>query len=110
VHSQLAAEYVPARYDFDHDRHVIAMEDLSDYEVWRGALNKLERHDGAAADMGIYVARVAFGTSAFGVEAKELKSRVAEALNPGLCDVRSRRTSSLASHMSMPSVTGFKKS
>jgi 5-methylthioribose kinase len=87
VHGVLAPEYVPAFYDFDHDRHVITMEDLSAFEVWRGALNRAERHDGAANDMGIYIARVAFGTSAFGVEAKELKSRVAEAVNPWLCEI-----------------------
>ncbi len=37
--------------------------------------------------MGAYVGRVAFHTSVFGVEAKELKARAAEAISPDLCEI-----------------------
>lgn len=87
AHSPLAPDLVPAFYGFDHDRYVNAMEDLSSYRVWRGALNDGERHPAAAVAMGRYVARIAFGTSLFGVEAKELKERTAEAINPWLCEI-----------------------
>jgi len=87
VHGRLAPEFVPKFFDFSHERHVLAMEDLSSFEVWRTALNKGERHFGAAEAMGRYVARVAFGTSLFGVEAKELKLRVAGAINPAMCEI-----------------------
>lgn len=86
-HSALAPEYVPAYYGFDAERFTLAMEDLSDHRVWRRALIDQHRHPGAAADMGRYVARVAFGTSLFGVEAKQLKRRVAAAVNPELCEI-----------------------
>jgi 5-methylthioribose kinase len=87
AHSSLAPELVPAFYGFDHHRYVIAMEDLSDHRVWRDALNAGEQHPAAAAAMGRYVARIAFGTSLFAIEAKELKRRVAEAMNPWLCEI-----------------------
>lgn len=87
AHGELAPEFVPALYDFDHASHVIAMEDLSSYRVWRAALNDGVRNDGAASDMGTYAARIAFGTSLFNVEAKELKARIAEAINPWLCEI-----------------------
>jgi 5-methylthioribose kinase len=87
IHGRLAPELVPKLYDFNRERYVLAMEDLSGFEVWRTALNNGERHPGAADAMGRYVARIAFGTSLFGVEAKELKGRIAEAVNPALCEI-----------------------
>jgi len=87
IHGQLAPELVPKFFDFCHERYVLAMEDLSSFKVWRTALNNGERHVGAADAMGRYVARVAFGTSLFGVDANELKYRVAGSINPALCEI-----------------------
>lgn len=70
---------------YDPERFIIAMEDLSDHWVWRGALNEGLTHDGAAAAMGRYVGAVAFGTSALALERKELAKAVAAAVNPELC-------------------------
>ena len=86
-HGKWAAEYIPELYAFDRARYILAIEDLSDHRVWRGALTDGERHDGAAGRMGRYVGRVAFHTSVFGVEAKELKARAAEAISPDLCEI-----------------------
>jgi 5-methylthioribose kinase len=86
-HGKWAAEYIPELYAFDRERYILAIEDLSDHRVWRGALTDGERHDGAAGRMGRYVGRVAFHTSVFGVEAKELKVRAAEAISPDLCEI-----------------------
>jgi 5-methylthioribose kinase len=87
AHGALAPELVPALYHFDAERHAIVMEDLSDHRVWRGALNDGERHEGAATDMGVYVARVAFGTSVLGSAAQEQKAALARAVNPELCEI-----------------------
>lgn len=87
LHSELVPDLVPRIYLFDADRYVIAMEDLSDHQVWRGALNEGRRHEGVAAAMGEYVAAVAFGTSIFAVDAEEHKQRVANAINPELCTI-----------------------
>ncbi len=86
-HGTLAPGLVPQLYGYDAARYIIAMEDLSDHQVWRHALNKGERHDGAAADIGEYVARVAFGTSVFGMAADAQKAALAAAVNPQLCEI-----------------------
>jgi 5-methylthioribose kinase len=87
VHGRLAPGLVPAMYHFDRERYVIAMEDLSDHRVWRQSLNEGRRDEGAAADMGEYVARVAFGTSVFGMDAGEEKRLLADTVNAQLCGI-----------------------
>ncbi len=87
VHGRLAPGLVPTLYDYDAERYVIAMEDLSDHAVWRHALNRGERHEGAAADVGVYVGEVAFGTSVFGMDPHEEKAALAAAVNPQLCEI-----------------------
>jgi len=85
IHSKFAKDLVPEIYDYDPDRYIIAMEDLSDHVVWRGALNSGLRFDGVAGPLGKYVASTAFGTSIFGLGQEQHKLEVARAINPGLC-------------------------
>jgi 5-methylthioribose kinase len=87
AHAAVSPEHVPALYDYDDDHHVIVMEDLSDHLVWRGALNQGLIHEGAAHDLGLYVARVAFGTSVLGLGNQEHKHAVARSMNPELCEI-----------------------
>lgn len=86
-HGELAPGLVPEIYDFDDQQYVIAMEDLSDHRVWRGALIDGLRHEGVADRMGEYVAAVAFGTSVFAVDPEVQKVRMAQAINPELCTI-----------------------
>jgi len=86
-HGDLIASAVPALYHFDDERCILAIEDLSDHQVWRSALNAGLRHDGVAERMGEYLAAVAFGTSVFAVDPEEHKQRVAAAINPELCTI-----------------------
>lgn len=81
-HGALAPALVPRLYNYDVERYILAMEDLSDHQVWRHALNRGERHEAAAADVGEYVARVAFGTSVFGMAPDAQKAALAAAVNP----------------------------
>lgn len=85
IHGELAPGLVPVLYRYDPERYIIAMEDLSDHRVWRGALIEGLRHEGAAALMGEYVAAVAFGTSILAMDPEQQKLRMAEAVNPELC-------------------------
>ena len=85
LHGRLAPGLVPQLYDYDPDRYVLALEDLSDHRVWRTALNDGLRHEGAAEAMGRYVAAVAFGTSVLGLDARERARTLAAAVNPELC-------------------------
>ncbi|MEO3808008.1 S-methyl-5-thioribose kinase [Sphaerisporangium sp. B11E5] len=87
AHGDVAEGLVPALYDEDEDRHVVALEDLSDHQVWRGRLNDAVQDEGVAEDLGRYVARVAFGTSVFGLGPYAHKAGVAASVNPELCEI-----------------------
>jgi 5-methylthioribose kinase len=77
----------PEYFGLDAERRVIAIEDLSTWTVWRSALNEGRITRGAGADLGRYVARLAFGTSAFGAAAAEVRTAASEALNVELCRI-----------------------
>lgn len=77
----------PRYFGLDADRRVIAIEDLSSWTVWRSALNEGRITPGAGADLGRYIARLAFGTSAFGAPAAEVRAGAAGALNIELCRI-----------------------
>lgn len=77
----------PRYFGVDPDRRLIAMEDLSSWAVWRTALNEGRITPGAGADLGRYVARLAFGTSVFGLPAAEVRAAAAGALNVEMCRI-----------------------
>jgi 5-methylthioribose kinase len=77
THSAITPDLVPTTYFYDEGRFIIGMEDLREFRVWRGAMIEGLRHEGVAADMGRYVANVAFGTSVFGVDPEKHKELVA---------------------------------
>ncbi|MGI9147375.1 MAG: S-methyl-5-thioribose kinase [Chloroflexota bacterium] len=85
--TRVAPEYVPRFYGLDVQRYIVAMEALLDWAVWRSALNDGRAHPEAGPDMGCYIARIAFGTSVFGLEAGAHKAQLAEAINPELCKI-----------------------
>ena len=87
VHARVAPGLVPDIYGYDTERFIIAMEDLSDHRVWRGALNDRLRHDGVAEAMGRYVASVAFGTSPLGMDPEDHKRLAASTSNGELCRI-----------------------
>ena len=77
----------PRYFGLDAERRLIAIEDLSGWTVWRTALNEGRITRGAGADLGRYVARLAFGTSVFGLPAAEVREAAAGALNVELCRI-----------------------
>lgn len=85
--TKYAAGLVPEYFGLDPERHVIAMEDLSSWTVWRTALNEGRISPAAAEAMGRYVARIAFHTSVFGLSAEAVKQAAALAINPELCRI-----------------------
>jgi 5-methylthioribose kinase len=87
VHGRVAPGVVPEIYAYDAERYLIAMEDLSDHRVWRGALNEGLRHDGVAEALGRYLAAVAFGTSPLGMDPEEHKALAAATSNGELCRI-----------------------
>jgi 5-methylthioribose kinase len=87
AHRRLVPELVPQLYSHDPVRHIIAMQNLSDHQVWRTALNNGHAHPGVAAAVGRYVGAVAFGTSLFGMGREELSEAIARTQNPQLCTI-----------------------
>lgn len=87
IHAPLAPGLVSEVLHYDHDRFIITLEDLSDHVVWRTALNQGRRHEGVAAAVGRYVAGVAVGTSALGMERESLAEHLAASVNPQLCEI-----------------------
>jgi len=87
AHAAIDPAHVPTVYDYDAERHVIAMEDLSDHRVWRGVLVGGERIDGVAAAMGRYVGGYAFETSILAMTGEDHKAALARAVNPELCRI-----------------------
>jgi 5-methylthioribose kinase len=78
---------IPAYYGVDEEQHVLAMENLMGWEIWRGKLNDGFIHRGVAAQLGVYVANLAYWTSVFALDQMEVKDRVVEAVNPELCRI-----------------------
>ncbi|GAA1859528.1 S-methyl-5-thioribose kinase [Microbacterium koreense] len=85
AHGAIRADLVVEVIGYDHDRYVLALEDLSDHRVWRGALNDGEYHDGVAAQLGEYVAGVAVGTSVLGMDRGDVAEAMARSQNAELC-------------------------
>jgi len=73
--------------DFDESRYVLALEDLSDHEVFRTRLNAGGPHGQVAERLAEYVAEVAFGTSFLGLGEEEFRRCAAATANPELCAI-----------------------
>lgn len=85
AHGAILPELVVEVIKYDTERYILALEDLSDHRVWRGALNDGEYHEGVAAQLGRYVAGVAVGTSVLGSERGEVADMAARSQNAELC-------------------------
>jgi 5-methylthioribose kinase len=77
--------HVCALVDYDADRYVLALEDLTDHTVLRTHLNAGGPHAGVAERLGEYVADVAFGTSFLGLGEEPFRLSAAAATNTELC-------------------------
>jgi 5-methylthioribose kinase len=86
-HHRVDPQHVPALFAFDPINYVLAIEDLSDHEVWRRELIAGRVHDYAAAEIGRYVARVSFATSIFGLSGPRKRILVAATANPELSEI-----------------------
>lgn len=87
ISRELAGAVVPEVYHYDASNFVIAMENLSDFRVWRGALIDGLVHQGVATEIGKYIAKVAFGTSPFSLAGEKHRESSANSSNPELCKI-----------------------
>lgn len=87
VGNDLAPGSMPQMYGLDADQYVVAMENLVGWKMLRSELNAGVSYAGIENRIGDYVGRLAAGTSLFGTEQGEIKSLVADAVNPELCRI-----------------------
>ncbi len=87
AHRALVPDLVVEVLHHNEERHIFAMEDLSDHSVWRPALNAGKVHNGVAERVGTYIGAVAFGTSLFALDRQQLADSQAAAINPELCEI-----------------------
>lgn len=85
--AEFAPGLVPDYYGVDPDTHVLAMQNLMGWGMFRNELNAGRAYPGVESQLGEYVARVAFNTSYFTIDQGDMKARVAEAVNPELCKI-----------------------
>lgn len=84
---QLAPGFVPVPYWFDETMFVNAMEDLRFHEVMRKPMVNRVRFKNLGATIGDFLARTLFGTSDFGMEAKQKKVLMTQFANTELCEI-----------------------
>ncbi|MQY30131.1 S-methyl-5-thioribose kinase [Nocardia aurantia] len=83
----VAPETIPVVHGYDPADYVLVMEDMSDLRVLRTVLNEGGGYGGASDAIGLFVARLSFATSDFGMTSAERKALLAESVNPELCKI-----------------------
>ncbi|MVU76861.1 S-methyl-5-thioribose kinase [Nocardia sp. ET3-3] len=78
---------MPIVHGYDEANYVLVMEDLSDLRVLRTVLNEGGGCGAASTAIGVFVARLSFATSDFGLSSAERKALLAESVNPELCKI-----------------------
>lgn len=84
---RFAPGLVPKPYWFDEAMSVNTMEDLRHHTVMRKPMVDRVRFENLGATIGIFLARTLFGTSDFGLEAKEKKILQTRFANTELCEI-----------------------
>ena len=83
----LSPSSVPEFHGYDAENHVLAMEDLAGWTVWRTALDAGEIHRGAEVELGRYLARLLMGTGVLGLTGPAFAEADADSANPALCRI-----------------------
>jgi 5-methylthioribose kinase len=84
---RFAPGFVPVPYWFDEIMFVNAMEDLRLHEVMRKPMVNCVRFKNLGATIGDFLAKTLFGTSDFGMEAKQKKVLMTQFANTELCEI-----------------------
>lgn len=86
-HYRHSPQHTVKIHHFDPALAVMVMEDLSDHRIWRGELIKGVYYPQAARQLGRYLAHTLFHTSDFYLHPHEKKARVAQFINPEMCEI-----------------------
>ncbi|MFJ8108710.1 S-methyl-5-thioribose kinase [Streptomyces sp. NPDC096132] len=86
--AKVAPDKIPAIHGYDPENHALVMEDLSDLEVLRTALNEGAAYGPHTSPrIGEFVAQLTFATSDFGMASADRKALLAVSVNPELCKI-----------------------
>lgn len=83
----LAPGFVPKVYKYDPIMNCCVMEDLSDHEIMRAALNNHKKFPLFAEHISTFLVNTLLSTSDVVVEHKEKKELVKKFINPELCEI-----------------------
>ncbi|MDO5672607.1 MAG: S-methyl-5-thioribose kinase [Actinomycetaceae bacterium] len=87
THGSITPQYVVKTFQYDPERYILAMEDLSDHTVFRTALNNGEIIDGVGHAVGEYCGAAAFETSLFALNRRAYADAVGRTLSPDICAI-----------------------
>lgn len=87
LQDKYAPGYVPKIYGYDPVMCCMAMEDLKDYEVMRGALLNYEKYPFFADQITTYMVNILLATTDVAMDHKEKKKLVKSYINPDLCTI-----------------------
>ncbi|WP_328497402.1 S-methyl-5-thioribose kinase [Streptomyces sp. NBC_00414] len=86
--ARVAPDKIPAIHGYDADNYALVMEDMSDLEVLRTALNEGGAYGpDTSRRIGEFVAQLTFATSDFGMPSAERKALIAASVSPELCRI-----------------------
>ncbi|MCU4675190.1 S-methyl-5-thioribose kinase [Catenovulum sp. 2E275] len=85
IHGEICPEHTVKILKFDEPLSLMAMEDLSDHQIWRAALIDGKQHPNTGKHIARYLAKTLFYTSDFYLDPKVKKAKVAQFINPDLC-------------------------
>jgi 5-methylthioribose kinase len=83
----LAPEFTPAFHGYDPDTFTLVLEDIGQLRVLRTATVEGASPGEVGRSVGLYVARLSFATSDFGMASQDRKRLIAESVNPELCEL-----------------------
>lgn len=87
LQDKYASGYVPKIYGYDPVMCCMAMEDMKNYEVMRGALLKYERYPFFSDQITTYMVNILLATTDVVMDHKEKKKLVKSYINPDLCAI-----------------------
>ncbi|GAA3846116.1 S-methyl-5-thioribose kinase [Sphaerisporangium flaviroseum] len=85
--ARVAPEFVPAYHGYDPAAFTLVMEDLGRLDVLRTASIEGRSPGDTGRHIGVFVARLAFATSDFGMGSAGRKKLIADSVNPELCEL-----------------------
>lgn len=85
--AEIAPEFIPAFHDYDPGTFTLILEDVGQLRVLRAATIEGRSPGRVGRAVGVFVARLAFATSDFGMPSRDRKRLIAESVNPELCEL-----------------------